>query len=374
MRFLLIAFALLLGLPAHAEPAPQPPAVTARAWLLLDWNTGQVLAAESPDTRIEPASLTKLMTAYLTFAALRQKTLSLNQVIPVSEKAWKTSGSRMFIDLKQPVTVDELLHGMIIQSGNDACVALAEAIGGSEEGFALMMNREAQRMGLKNTHFVNATGLADPQHYTTARDLAMLAGILIRDFPDFYPIYSKKNYTYNKISQPNRNRLLWTDPTVDGVKTGHTETAGYCLIASAKRGPRRLLSVVLGAASEGVRAQESQKLLNYGFQFYDTVVLYKKGDPVRELRVWKGKQNIVKAGFADDLQVSIPKGEAPNLKVELTSRQPLLAPIAQGGQVGTLKLFLGDKPLGEFAVGALEDVPAAGFVGRTWDAMRLWIQ
>ncbi|MGB0127936.1 MAG: D-alanyl-D-alanine carboxypeptidase family protein [Rhodocyclaceae bacterium] len=374
MRFLLIAFALLLGLPAHAEPAPQPPAVAARAWLLLDWNTGQVLAAESPDTRIEPASLTKLMTAYLTFAALRQKTLSLNQVIPVSEKAWKTSGSRMFIDLKQPVTVDELLHGMIIQSGNDACVALAEAIGGSEEGFALMMNREAQRMGLKNTHFVNATGLADPQHYTTARDLATLAGILIRDFPDFYPIYSKKNYTYNKISQPNRNRLLWTDPTVDGVKTGHTEAAGYCLIASAKRGPRRLLSVVLGAASEGVRAQESQKLLNYGFQFYDTVVLYKKGDPVRELRVWKGKQNIVKAGFAEDLQVSIPKGEAPNLKVELTSRQPLLAPIAQGSQLGTLKLFLGDKPLGEYAVGALEEVPAAGFAGRTWDAMRLWIQ
>ncbi len=374
MRFLLIAFALLLGFPAHAQTTPKPPTVAARAWLLLDWGSNQVLAGENPDARIEPASLTKLMTAYLTFAAVRQKTLALTQVIPVSEKAWRTSGSRMFIDLKQPVAVEELIHGMIIQSGNDACVALAEAIAGSEASFAQMMNRQAQRLGLKSTNFVNSTGLADPQHYTTARDLATLAGALIRDFPEFYPIYSKKEYTYNKISQPNRNRLLWTDPSVDGVKTGHTDSAGYCLIASAKRGPRRLLSVVLGAASEGVRAQESQKLLNYGFQFYDTVVLYKKGDPVRELRVWKGKQNTVKAGFAEDIQLSIPKGEAPNLKVELTSRQPLIAPIALGSALGTLKVSLGDKPLGEYTVGALEEIPAAGFVGRTWDALRLWIQ
>jgi D-alanyl-D-alanine carboxypeptidase (penicillin-binding protein 5/6) len=374
MRFLLIALTLLLALPAHAELAPQPPTIAAKAWLLLDTGSGQLLASFKPDERIEPASLTKLMTAYLAFAALKQKTITLGQTVPVSEKAWKTGGSRMFIEPKKPVTVEQLIHGMIIQSGNDACVALAEAIAGTEENFAQLMNREAQRLGLKNTHFTNSTGLPDAQHYTTARDLAQLTAALIRDFPEYYPIYSKKEYTYNNITQPNRNRLLWADATVDGVKTGHTETAGYCLIASAKRGPRRLLSVVLGTASESVRAQESLKLLNFGFQFYDTVALYKKGDAVQSVRVWKGAQNTVKAGFTDDFLVSVPKGQSQKLKAELVSRQPLLAPVIQGSRVGTLKLILDDKPYGEYAVVALETVPAAGIFGRAWDTLRLWVQ
>lgn len=374
MRFLFIALTLLLALPARAELAPQPPTIAAKAWLLLDHGSGQLLASYKPDERIEPASLTKLMTAYLIFSALRQKTLTLSQTVQVSKNAWKTGGSRMFIEPDKPVTVDQLIHGMIIQSGNDACVALAEAIAGTEENFAQLMNREAQRLGLKNTHYTNSSGLTDAQHYTTARDLSLLAAALIRDFPDYYPIYSQKEYTYNNISQPNRNRLLWADPTVDGVKTGHTDAAGYCLIASAKRGPRRLLSVVLGTTSESVRAQESLKLLNFGYQFYDTVTLYKKGDAVKSVRVWKGAQNMVKAGFTDEFVVSVPKGQSQKLKAELVSRQPLLAPVLQGSPIGTLKLSLDDKPIGEYPVVALEAVPPAGIFGRAWDTLRLWLQ
>jgi len=372
MRVLIFLASLLVVIPAQAQLAPQPPTIAAKSWVLLDHGSGQVLASYNPDQKAEPASLTKLMTAYLTFSALKQKTLTLNQVVPVSEKAWKTGGSRMFIDLKQPVTVEELVHGMIIQSGNDACVALAEVIAGSEESFAQMMNREAQRLGLKNTHFTNSTGLGDPQLYSTAHDLAILASALIRDFPEYYPIYSKKQYTYNRITQANRNRLLWLDPTVDGVKTGHTEAAGYCLISSAARGPRRLISVVMGTASENVRAQESLKLLNFGFQFYDTVALYKKGEAVKQLRIWKGAQDTVKAGFLEDFVVSVPKGQAEKLKAELVGPQPLLAPISEGSRVGTLKLSVADKPIGEYPVVALETVPVAGIFGRTWDSIRLW--
>ncbi|HWS13681.1 MAG TPA: D-alanyl-D-alanine carboxypeptidase family protein, partial [Rhodocyclaceae bacterium] len=229
MRQILLFFACVLSFAAQAQLAPQPPTVAAKSWLLLDAGSGQVLASHNPDTKAEPASLTKLMSAYLVFAALKQKTLKPDQVVPVSTKAWKTGGSRTFIEPDKPVTVEELLNGMIVQSGNDASVALAEAVAGSEEVFAQMMTREAQRLGLKNSSFTNSTGLSDPQHYTTARDLALLAAAIIRDFPEYYTIYSKKEYTYNRITQPNRNRLLWLDPTVDGVKTGHTETAGYCL-------------------------------------------------------------------------------------------------------------------------------------------------
>jgi serine-type D-Ala-D-Ala carboxypeptidase (penicillin-binding protein 5/6) len=374
MRAFAFVFALLAAFPALADLAPQPPTVAAKSWVLMDYRSGQMLASYNPDERVEPASLTKLMTAYLTFAALRQKTLTLNQTVPVSKKAWKTGGSRMFIDPKTPVTVEELLHGMIIQSGNDACVALAEAIAGSEESFAEMMNREAQRLGLANTHFTNSTGLTDPQHYTTARDLARLTAALIRDFPDFYPIYSKKEYTFNHITQPNRNRLLWLDPTVDGVKTGHTEGAGYCLISSSERGPRRLVSVVMGTASEAVRAQESLKLLNFGFQFFDTVALYKKGEAIREVRVWKGAQDAVKAGFLDDFVVSMPKGQAEKLKAGFVSQQPLLAPVSQGSRIGTLSLTVDGKVVGEYPVVALENVTVAGFFGRLWDSARLWLQ
>ena len=378
MRLLPFLFAALLAFSAHAQLMPTPPAVAARAWLLLDHATGRPLASLNADERVEPASLTKLMTAYLAFTAIRQGSIKPDQPVPVSERAWKAQGSRMFIEPNKPVTVDELLRGMIVQSGNDACIALAEAIAGSEESFVAMMNHEAARLGLKNTHFMNATGLPDPRHYSTAADLALLAATLIRDFPEFYPIYALKEYSYNKITQPNRNRLLWLDPSVDGVKTGHTEAAGYCLIASSKRGSRRLLAVVLGAASDAARAQESLKLLNFGFQAFDAVKLYDKGQAVSQLRVFKGTQNSVKAGFAADFTLSLPKGMADKLKVQLESRQPLLAPVQQGQRIATLKIFLDlggeTRPWGEYPVVALEDVPVAGVLGRAWDTIRLWFQ
>ncbi|MBI3523030.1 MAG: D-alanyl-D-alanine carboxypeptidase [Betaproteobacteria bacterium] len=378
MRALLILISLLSSSSAQAQPAPQPPAISARSWLLLDFGSGQELASGNADARIEPASLTKLMTAYLSFEALKQGQIKPDQIVPVSERAWKAQGSRMFIEPKRPVTVDELLHGVIVQSGNDASIAMAELIAGSEEAFVLSMNREAQRLGLTNTHFVNATGLPDPQHYSTARDLARLAAALIRDFPNDYPLYSIKEYSYNKITQNNRNRLLWLDPHVDGVKTGHTDSAGYCLIASAKRDSRRLLTVLLGADSDGARTQESQKLLNYGFQFYDGVKLYDANQAVSQLRVFKGAQNNVKAGFVNGLSLSVPKGQAAQLKVQLVSQQPLLAPVNQGQRVATLKLFLGSgeeqRPWGEYPVVALEAVPVAGIFGRAWDTLRLWFE
>ncbi|MFA6312404.1 MAG: D-alanyl-D-alanine carboxypeptidase family protein [Sterolibacterium sp.] len=377
-HLLSLLFTLLLSLAAAAQPAPQPPTVAARSWLLLDYGSRQELAGANVDERIEPASLTKLMTAYLSFSALKQGTLNPDQAVPVSERAWKTQGSRMFIEPKRPVTVDELLRGMIVQSGNDACIALAEAIAGSEEAFVQAMNREAQRLGLKNTQFRNSTGLPDPQHYSTAHDLALLAAALIADFPEFYPLYSLKEYRYNGIAQMNRNRLLWLDPAIDGVKTGHTEGAGYCLIASAKRGSRRLLAVVLGTASDGARAQEAQKLLNYGFQFYDGVKLYEANQAVSQLRVFKGVLNTVPAGFGGDFTVSVPKGQAGQIKVQMVSKQPLVAPVALGQPVATLKLFLGAgedlRPWGEYPLVALEAVPVAGIFGRAWDTLRLWFE
>lgn len=359
---------------ALAQNVAPPPPVAARAWLLYDYGSAQVLAASHEHDRVEPASLTKLMTAYLTFAALKQGTLKINQVVPVSEKAWKTQGSRMFIEMDRPVTVDELLRGVIVQSGNDACIALAEVIAGSEENFAQMMNREAQRLGLTQTQFRNATGLPDPQHYSTAHDLALLASALIRDFPEYYPLYSIKEYRYNNITQPNRNRLLHSDPHVDGFKTGHTESAGYCLVASARRENRRLISVVLGTASDAARASESARLLDYGFRQFDYVRVYAGGQAVARLPVYKGAARDVKAGFARDFMLPVPKGQAGQLKVQMVSRQPLLAPVAAGQTVATLKLALGERPLGDYPLGALEAVPAAGVLGQAWDTLRLWFE
>lgn len=359
---------------AWAQPAAPSIDIAAKSWYLHDAGSGQELASSNPDERIEPASLTKLMTAYLAFAAVKQGMLKLEQTLPVSEHAWRAEGSRMFIEPKTPVTVDELLHGMIIQSGNDASIALAEAIGGSEDGFARMMNREAQRLGLKNSSFRNATGLPDPQHYSTARDMAALASALIRDFPEFYPLYSIRQYRYNNITQPNRNRLLWSDPHVDGMKTGHTKTAGYCLIASAKRGERRLISVMLGTASENARANESQRLLNFGFQAFDSAKLYTGGQAISQLPVYKGAQRKLKAGFNHDFMISVPAGQSKQLKVELVSLQPLLAPVSAGQQVARLKLTLGDKPYGEFPVVALEAVPVGSLFSRAWDTLRLWFE
>jgi D-alanyl-D-alanine carboxypeptidase (penicillin-binding protein 5/6) len=370
---LLYAFAgCCIALSANAQlPPPTAPAVEARAWLLLDFNSGQVLASHNASERFEPASLTKLMTAYLTFGALKQKSLKPDQVIPVSTRAWKSEGSRMFIEPNKPVIVEDLLRGMIIQSGNDASVALAEAIGGSEEVFAQMMNREAKRLGLANTSFTNATGLPNPQLYSSAQDLSQLVVALIRDFPEHYALYSQKEFRYNNITQANRNRLLWLDPTVDGVKTGFTDNAGYCLITSARRGERRLVSVVLGTASESARATESQKLLNWGFQFFDSVKLYARNQPVTQLRVWKGSSDMLKAGFTSDLYLALPKGQSDKIKASVESLQPLLAPVAPGQRVATLKLEIDGKPYRELPVVALEAVPVAGIFGRTWDSLRL---
>jgi serine-type D-Ala-D-Ala carboxypeptidase (penicillin-binding protein 5/6) len=357
-----------------ALPIPAVPPIAAKAYVLLDFTSGQPLVMHNPHERVEPASLTKLMTAYLVFNALKQKTIKPDQVVPVSERAWRAEGSRMFIEPRKPVTVDELIRGMIVQSGNDACIALAEVIAGSEEIFAQMMSREAQRLGMKNTSFMNSTGLPHPQHYSTAHDLALLAAAIVRDFPEHYPLYSLREFRYNNITQANRNRLLWLDSTVDGMKTGYTENAGYCLVTSARRGERRLISVVLGTASESVRASESQKLLNYGFQFYDSVRLYEKNQPVATLQVWKGSSNSVKAGFTGDFYLALPKGQADRIKASVESLQPLLAPISAGQQVGVMKLTLDGKPFRELPVVALEAVPLAGIFGRGWDSLRLFFK
>ena len=376
MRFIALMLALLTVAASHAQPLPAPTA-GARAWILMDYATGQVLASHEADTRLEPASLTKVMTTYLVADALAQKTLTLQQPVTVSERAWRTQGSRSFVPVNKGVTVDELFKGMVIQSGNDASVALAEAIGGTEDAFAGMMNRTAQRMGLKDTNFLNASGYFDgpaPTHYSTARDLARLAAALIRDHPETHALHATKEYTYNGIRQFNRNRLLWADPTVDGLKTGHSNAAGFCLIATAKRGPRRLISVVLGTASEEARARDSLNLLNWGFTGFDAVKLYDKGQAISQLKVFKGVQNVVKAGFAEDFVVSVPRGSADKLSVQLVSQQPLLAPVAAGAVVGTLKLAVAGQPWGEYPVVAQEAVPAAGLLGRLWDDLRLFFQ
>lgn len=373
MRFLITLLCFVLPLAASAA-VPPPPTVAANAWLLIDHRTGQTLVSHNADERIEPASLTKLMTAYLSFQAVKAGTMALDDEVQVSEKAWRMTGSRMFIEPNRPVTVEQLLHGMIIQSGNDACVALAERVAGSEEAFVHMMNREAERLGMTNTSFANSHGLPDPKLYTTANDLALLASALIRDFPEFYRLYSMREYTYNDITQPNRNRLLWLDSTVDGMKTGYTRAAGYCLVSSATRGPRRLVSIVLGAESEGTRAQESLKLLNYGFQFFDTRRLYQAEQEVSTFRVWKGKTDEVPVGFTEDFVMSMPKGQVDRIEARLESKQPVLAPISRGQEVGTLTLAAEGEEIGRFPVVALTDIEQAGFFKRFWDALVLWIK
>ena len=368
-----LAAAAASGQTAPPAAVPPPP-IAAKAYVLVDTLSGQTLVAQNADEPREPASLTKLMTAYLVFKALRDKQLMPSQMVSVSQKAWRAEGSRMFIDPRKAVSVDELLRGEIVQSGNDAATALAEAVAGSEDAFVARMNQEAARLGMKNTRFVNATGLPSAQQASTAADLARIAAAIVRDFPEYYPLYSLKEYRYNNITQPNRNRLLWTDPFVDGMKTGFTDAAGYCLVASAKRGPRRLLSVVLGANTDAARAIESQKLLNYGFQFYDTVQLYQNGQPVSALRVWKGAADSVPAGFVADQYLTLPKGQAARMKLTMEAIEPLIAPIARGQRVGTVKVTLEDKPVGEFVLLALGDVPPAGLLGRMWGTVRLWFR
>jgi len=381
MKKLLAAVAACLLMASAGAQTVPPPAIAAKSWLLLDATSGQIIASQDPDARVEPASLTKVMTAYLTFAAIRDKKLTLDQKINVSVAAWKvdSSSSKMFIDPTTPVTVNDLLYGLMVQSGNDAAVALAEAVAGDVGTFATLMNREAARMGMKNTRFSNPHGLPDPNNYSTAQDLSVLAANVIRDFPDLYKIDSVKQFTYNKITQQNRNRLLWLDPTVDGMKTGHTDSSGYSMIASARRpngkaGQRRLISVVLGASSEATRIQESQKLLNWGFQNFDTVKLYSKDQAVATPEVWKGSKSNVKIGFPRDVLVTVPKGVATKLKPVLERKDPLVAPLPQNGSVGTLKMMVDGKPLLALPVVTLEEVPEATIFGRAWDSMRLWMK
>jgi D-alanyl-D-alanine carboxypeptidase (penicillin-binding protein 5/6) len=374
-----LATSVLMMSAAVAQSLP-PPTIAAKSWLLLDATSGQIIASQDPNLRIEPASLTKIMTAYVTFGALRDKKVALNQMVNVSTRAWKvdSSSSKMFIDPATPVSISDLLHGLMIQSGNDAAVALAEAVAGDESAFVVMMNKEAERMGLKSTRFANPHGLPSPDNYSTAQDLSVLAKRVILDFPEFYKIDSVKSFTYNKITQQNRNRLLWLDPTVDGMKTGHTEAAGYCMIASARRpngtGERRLITVVLGTNSDSTRTQESQKLLNWGFQNFDTVKLYSKGQAIATPEIWKGSKNEVKIGFTNDVLVTVPKGVAAKLKPVLERKDPLVAPLPQNTRVGSLKMMVDGKPLLDLPVVALENVEEASIFGRAWDSIRLWMK
>ena len=379
LRNAVVAIALATAPAVFAQPSASsasipPPSAAAAAWLVSDVTSGQTLAGQNVDERRDPASLTKLMTAYVVFEALRAKTIVPSQMVAVSEHAWKAEGSRMFIEPRRAVSVDELTRGMIVQSGNDASIALAELVSGSEEAFVQKMNAEAARLGMTNTKFANVTGLSNPQHYSTAGDLAKVASALIRDYPEYYPFYSQKEFRYNNIMQPNRNRLLWSDPNVDGMKTGHTDAAGWCLVATAQRGDRRVLAVVLGASSDAARASEAQKLLNWGFQAFDTVQLYQSGKQVTTLRVWKGTQPEVPAGFLADRYLTLPKGKADKLAVTMQAEEPLVAPIARAQKVGTVKIALEGKPVAEFPMIALEEVPLASLFGRTWDSIRLWFK
>ena len=380
-RTLAAALLAATALVAHAQ-APQPPEVAAKAYLLMDVTAGQVLVAKEPDAPVEPASLTKLMTAYLVFDALKAKKISLTQTLPVSERAWKMPGSRMFIDPKMQVPVEDLIKGMIVQSGNDATMALAEGVGGTAERFVQLMNEQAKAMGLAGTQYKNPEGLTEPGHSTTARDLATLSTRLLRDFPEYTHYYTIKKYRYPGTpasNDSNRNSLLFRDPTVDGLKTGHTNAAGYCLVATARRDfpnvqGRRLLSVVLGASSETARANESQKLLNWGYTAYEAVKLFDAGQPVATPKVSKGKSGELKLGRGEPIVVAVPSGSAGQLKTEIARPEPLIAPFRQGQAVATLKVRQGEQTLVEVPLVALEAVEEAGILGRAWDAMRLWIK
>ena len=390
--FFLAAATWVLGAAPTAAfaQAPQPLEIAARSFLLLDVTANQYLAAHEIDTPLEPASLTKLMTAYLVFDALKAKKLDLKQTLPVSERAWKMPGSRMFIDPKMQVPVEDLIKGMIVQSGNDATVALAEGVAGTVERFVERMNEQAKALGMKSTVYKNPEGLTEPGHQTTARDLSILSMRLMGDFPEYVGYYAIKNYRYPgtpAANDRNRNLLLFRDPSVDGLKTGHTSAAGYCLIATAKRdfpnlgsgkqpGPRRLLAIVLGTASENARANEAQKLLNWGFTAYEAVKLFDAGQPVVTPAVWKGKDSVVKLGRVQPIVVAVPAGSAARVKTEVARPDPLVAPFQRGQAVGTLRVTLegATGPLAEVPLVALEPVEEAGVIGRAWDAVRLWIK
>ncbi|MBL0251673.1 MAG: D-alanyl-D-alanine carboxypeptidase [Polaromonas sp.] len=381
---------LCMGAVVNAQTTPllAAPEVAANAYLLIDVTANQILASKNIDAPIEPASLTKLMSAYVVFDALKAKKIDLKQTMPVSERAWKMPGSRMFIDPKMQVPVEDLIKGMIVQSGNDAVMALAEGVGGSAERFVQMMNAQAQLLGMKNTDYKNPEGLTQAGHTTTARDLSILAMRLMRDFPEYTHFYAIKKYRYQgtpTANDSNRNLLLFRDPTVDGLKTGHTDAAGYCLIATAKRdftglgmgtavGSRRMLAIVLGTSSENERANEAQKLLNWGYTAFEAVKLFDAGQAVATPKIWKGADNTLRLGQPNAIVIALPTGSASRIKTSIARPEPLLAPINKGQQVGVLKVSLSEQTALEIPLHALEAVQQAGLLGRAWDAIRLWIK
>ena len=374
--FTLVAIALLFAQAANAQqaarPVPAAPQLTANSFVLVDFDSNRVLVSENPDVHVAPASITKLMTSYVVFSELRDGNLALDEIITVSEKAWRTGGSRMYIEVNTQVDIESLVKGMVIQSGNDASVALAEHIAGSEAAFADLMNHFAEQMDMTNTNFINATGLPHEDHYTTATDVAILSGALIREFPDYYRWYAEKEYTYNNIRQHNRNTLLWRDPAVDGLKTGHTEAAGYCLASSAKKDGMRLIAVVLGSTSEQTRTSESQALLNYGFRFFETFQLYTGGDELARPKVWKAAQDDVPLGLSEDLFVTIPRGRFDALDAQVKMQSNIVAPLANGQQIGDLEVMLDGQLVARRPLLTLIDLPETGFFGRSIDGLRLW--
>ena len=382
-RFLRLPLLLLLifvgvnpggtaALAQKAEAIPPPPQIPVRAYVLMDYQSGNLLASMKGDERMEPASITKLMTAYVIYKALKSGKINLDDQVTISEKAWRTQGSKMFIRIGSQVSVEDLLMGMVVQSGNDATVALAEHVAGSEETFAKLMNQEAERLGLKNSHFINAPGMPDPNHYMSARDIALLARSIIQDFPEHYPRYSVRSFKYNNIEQQNRNRLLLTDSTVDGVKTGHTESAGYCLVSSARRNDTRLISVVLGADKERDRFQASQALLNYGFSFFESRKLYDASTPIVTTRIWKGQENELPLGVAQPLYVTVAKGQAPQVNTTTTVQPTIVAPAQKDQPFGEIVVKLGDQEVSKTPLVALKEVPESGWFGRMIDSILMF--
>jgi len=373
----LITLVFLFATSAYAQsamPAPAPPIIGAKSYLVIDGTTGHELASLNPDAPLAPASLTKIMTTYVVFKALRQGQINLGDEVTISERAWRTPGSRMFIEVGTRVKIDDLLMGMVVQSGNDASVALAEHIAGTEGVFAQMMNQHAQQLGMLSSNFLNATGLPAEGHVTTARDLATLARALITEFPDYYARHSTKEFTYNDIKQSNRNSLLWRDPSVDGMKTGHTDDAGYCLVSSAKRDGMRVISVVLGTSSTRSRTDGSQALINYGFRFFETRLLYKAGEEITTARVWQSENITSRLGVLEDLYITVPRGSYEKLESTVDIPAIVEAPIAAGQPVAELKISLGADQLLSTQLRALDDNPTGSFWQRTKDSITLWFE
>lgn len=373
IRLILALTCLWFSSLGFAAPPP-PPTVAAKAHLLMDYHSHRVLSEDNADQRVEPASLTKMLTAYVVFNELKQGHIGLDDQVRVSEKAWRMEGSRMFIEVDKLVSVEDLLKGLIIQSGNDASVALAEHVAGSEEAFVGLMNQTAARLGMRASHFVNCTGLPDPDHYTTARDLAVLAMHMIRDFPEHYAWHAIKKFTFNKIPQYNRNRLLWQDESVDGIKTGHTKSAGYCLVASARRGEMRLISVVMGTKSEKARTTESRKLLNYGFRFFETHPLYQAQQPLYRVRVWKGAREQLPVGLEHDLYVTIPLGQSKGLDATMHLDREVMAPVVEGQRIGVVRVTVAGQPLEERPLVALQTVEEGGIWTQIVDEVKLMFE